>query len=246
MIDHEARAELHRTADDFLSDRIGAFTFDDRLFKLLSSTRDETVRLVIDRLWRFYDDTDDHLVRLNKQGWDSIQRFLLLLDSDAELYETQKRVWHVSQLVALGTLVMLFAIWIGMENPFVALLAAGTISMGITAWRQRVRTKSAASSPPEIWPTRPFPSLSDIQRALDRTPAFRKRHFRTEIAERSTRSRFGYIRLPSFIEWPLSRLGWCFVSPIILFFQCLPICVSQEVFQEPNKFGAEDASAVSG
>ena len=58
MIDHAARTEVRQLVDEFLSDRIGAFAFDDKLFKVSCKSKDQTVRIVVRILWNAYSDLE--------------------------------------------------------------------------------------------------------------------------------------------------------------------------------------------
>ena len=119
-------------------------------------------------------------------------------------------------------------IWI---NPVAVLIVGGIISIMLASIRSEAR---AAVDSTDLWKAWPFPNLASIQRAIQRAATFRKRRYRREILERGHHVPFGYIRLPEIIQWPLSRLGWCFVSPLVLLFQCLPIRAVQETFHEPD------------
>ena len=227
MRDHEARAKVRQAVVDYLSDRIASFAFADKLHEIGSTTEDQTVKYVTSKLWHTYSDTTDHLVHLDKRSWDAVQRLLLLLDSDAELRETRTWIWHSSQLVAAATLIVeISVIWL-----IVPLFVGGAISMALASTRRRVQSSYESPDPLNAWP---FPSLGAIKRAIARSPGFRKQRHRADIVNRRAESRFGYLRLPQIIEWPLSRLGWCLISPIILALQCLPLHVSQEYFSEPH------------
>jgi hypothetical protein len=83
LVDSSARAAICEAIDGHLNDQLSAFAFDERLARIRSETKDPTALFVIEQLWYFYDDCDDHLVCLEKQSWDTIQRLRLLLESRA-------------------------------------------------------------------------------------------------------------------------------------------------------------------
>jgi len=233
MIDCKARSDVRQAIDDFLSDRIGATAFDERLYKRYPKTSDQTVKYAIGKLWYAYSDFDDHLVRLDKPAWGAVQRFVLLLASDAELQVRHKWLCHSSQIVAAATLVGICFLFL--VNFVAALLVGGIVSTALASTRRQIHASYVV---PDLWKAWPFPSLAAMEHALRRTPGFRKRIYRREIVARRTKSRFDDLRLPLFIEWPLSRVGWCMVSPIMLLTQCLPLRVSQEFFLEPRSDSA--------
>lgn len=239
MVDLVARAKVRSAVDDYLSDRITSFAFDERLWEI--ETDDETVRYVSHLLWFTYDDMSDHPVRLDKQSWNTIQRLLLLLDSAAEFRSHRQRVWHVSQVAAAVTFCSIcYLFWNYPQGWFVPFLIGGAISVGLGTWRANVRAAQIPAEPTDPWHAWPFPSLSAIRRAMAIAPSFSKRKFRPEIIERYPRSRLERlgalnISLPRFIEWPLSRLGWCVMSPVILLAQCLPIFAAWRVFAETER-----------
>jgi hypothetical protein len=84
-VDRQQRDLLLSAIDRFLNEELTAFSFDDEIFDLKDRADDETVRQIIDELWCFYDDCDDHKVVLDQISWNYIQRLRLLLTSDAEL-----------------------------------------------------------------------------------------------------------------------------------------------------------------
>jgi hypothetical protein len=226
MIDTEARANVRQAVDDFLLDKIGSFEFDERLFQVRTRTRDATVHQIAQLLWYTYSDTEDHLVHLNKEGWNLVQRLLLVLDSGADLKQSRQWIWHPSQLVAAATLIFLLPyIWL-----ILPLFKGGIISMKLASTRRRIKASRKRTDPFKVWP---FPSLDAVRRALDRAPEFHKQRYRSEIGRRGTTPWFDNLSLPQFIEWPLSRIGWCFVSPAILIWESLPMQVSELNLMEP-------------
>lgn len=227
MIDHKARADVRETINAFLSDRIGADAFDDQLQGVYRKTQDKTVKYAITKLWYIYSDFDDHLVRLDKRGWDAVQRWILLLSSDAEVQVRHKWVWHSSQLGAAAVVAVVCVLLL--INFVAALLIGGIVSIALAATRKQIQSSHEAT---DLWNAWPFPSLAALERTLRRTPAFTKRMHRREIVARGKRPRFDKIKLPMFMEWPLSRVGWCMISPAVLIAQSFPIRISQEVFVE--------------
>ena len=104
MVDQVARSEICDAIDDYLDDHLSGFAFDERLNAIGAKTQDHTAKFVIGQLWYVYDDCDDHLVCLDKESWDTIQRLKLVLQSGTEVQTTRYSVWHVSQLFAVACL----------------------------------------------------------------------------------------------------------------------------------------------
>jgi hypothetical protein len=214
MIDRAARTAVRAAVEDFLFDRIKSFEFDDRLRAI--TTEDSTVRIAKLDLWGYYDDIKDHVVVADKATWDYIQRWLLILDSDAEVIETSHRRWHTSQLIAIVTLVCLwFAYRAHPEIWLPPVMFGGVVSILLGLWR---RQNALATLAPDPWRCRPFPSLKSLRCVLERTSSFHKVRFRGELNERVLRSpsesRFAWLRF---------GFGWLMWSPIPLLFQTLPV-----------------------
>ena len=62
MINRPDRDKLIHMINQYLSEEITAFEFDDLIGKLASKTQDETVDYVVSSLWEVYDNCEDHKV----------------------------------------------------------------------------------------------------------------------------------------------------------------------------------------
>lgn len=220
---------VRQTVDDYLSDRIGTALLDERLWSIRRTTEDQTVRFVVGKLWWTYSDAADDLVRLGKRGWNCVQRMLLLLDSGAKVRDATRWIWHPSQMIAGITLAAVLSVVLAGNFLLLPLIAGGMISIALAASRQRVRASTRRPDPFCAWP---FPTLAVIERALTRSPGFRKQKHRAEIVAQRCDARVGDVALsgPAFMVWS----GWCLISPIVVAFQRLPIRVSCEIFSEPH------------
>ena len=69
---------------DYMAERITAFELDDALDRLARGSQDRTLNFVRTLMWFHYDDLKNHKVHATKQEWDYFNRFLLLLESEAE------------------------------------------------------------------------------------------------------------------------------------------------------------------
>ena len=215
MIDRDARTKVRRAVDDYFADRITAFQFGDRLSPVAAATHDATVQFVIDQLSYLCDDCDDHMVAVDKATWDTVQRFLLLLDSGSELRVTEQIHWHGSQCIAASTLLAIgAACWDNIHIWPIPVVCGGMVSMILAGWRDRV----GALGPGDPWHCWPFPNLAAIRRAWDAAPVFRKLRFRSEVAERTIRSD-GYKRA----QYYQFLFSWLVHSPMALLLQSLPL-----------------------
>ncbi|HVX14930.1 MAG TPA: hypothetical protein VHC22_27315 [Pirellulales bacterium] len=216
VVNRPPREELAEAVEDFLSDRIGAFEFDERLRKICDETPDHTVQIVAEQLWCFYDDITDHPAVLTKEEWNLIQRLMLIVRSGGELEQSDRRVTHASQGVALATLVATGSVSFAIPQAWpLFVFLAGLISIGLSWWREH---RLYLCLKPDPWCMWPFPSFAAISRALQRAPDFRKKKWRPELAKRHIRSADSLfaLRLPGWV-------GWCLASPIALAAQCFPL-----------------------
>jgi hypothetical protein len=222
MVDTEARTKPRQTVADYLYERIMAFEFDERLQAIADNTKDQTVQDVIQALWFTYDDVKDHKVVLGKETWDLIQRLMLVLASGAELKlsDESRRVWHVSQALAVAALAAVGLTWYFLWHYwfFPCILGAAS-SIALHWWRERVACRLDLPDPSHAWP---FQSPSVIRRVLRTTPGFRKLRFRPEVAQRRLRS-----RVLECVHWLPALALWCVFSPLVLLLQCLPLRVSR-------------------
>ena len=61
MIDEQARADIRAAVDAYLSDRIGAFEFEERLFAI--DTEDATASFVVGQLWLSAENGSERFVK---------------------------------------------------------------------------------------------------------------------------------------------------------------------------------------
>ena len=231
MIDQDARARIKEAVNDYLSDRITAFEFDERLFGI--DTKDATARFVVGLLWHTYDDCKDHHVHLDKEAWDTVQRLLLLLESNAETDLRLQWHWHLSQLFACVALVAIVSVcWANWHLWPIPVLLGGLLSMALSSWRWRVK----ASLEDDPWHAWPFQSLEVLRRSLKATTGFRKHRYPPGIAGRRIR--------PTSVERAMNlqfRFAWCALSPGALLFQCLPLKLTRVTVSVPGVVHAQVA-----
>jgi len=208
------RESLAATIRAFLDSEITAFEFDERLEDFRDS-EDPVLQYVAVAVWHYYDDCDDHLVCMNREEWNFLQRLLLMLSSDCTLEIQSQRIWSFRQLIAAACLIVfiVFAVQAGWGHHLLVLAVPfGAISM-LLSW---LRRSAPAPTDPYQSAIDPFASLSDLRHAY-RSTAFRKIRYPASVAGRRIRSPF----MDRF-NWFYVHVVWLLLSPVALFMQSLP------------------------
>ncbi|MAX36757.1 MAG: hypothetical protein CME33_09360 [Gimesia sp.] len=210
-ISRESLAELIQS---FLASDITAFVFDEKLDAYRESD-DPVIRHVVDAVWYYYDDCDDHLVCFSKQEWDYFQRLLLVLSSDCRVEAKSQRRWSGKQLIAALSLCTFayFAIQSGWGQHLLILsIPFGVISIAISFWHSH-----DASLPDPYAPIIfPFATFSDLAIAY-RSSGFRKTPYPKHIGTRTIRSPF----MTAFGQFYTYTM-WLILAPFPLLFQAFP------------------------
>jgi hypothetical protein len=209
-----SRDSLAELIQSFLASNISAFAFDEQLDAFRGSD-DPVIRHVVDAVWYYYDDCDDHLVCLSKQEWDYFQRLLLVLASDCRVQTKSCRRWSVRQLIAGLSLCLFayFAVRTGWgQHLFILSIPFGAISIALSFWSS-LRTSGPDPFASIIFP---FATFSDLATAY-RLSGFRKTQYPKHIGERAIRSPF------MAAVWQIHAYAmWLILSPIPLLLQTLP------------------------
>lgn len=218
-IDQEKRNQLVEAIDRYLHEEITAFEFDEAIFDIRTKTSDETIKGVVDFLWCFYDDCDDHKVVLDRAGWNCFQRLRLLLKSDATLKSSQKRIWSLTQIIA-ALAIAAFA-WVAVQIGWGSQLLAASIPFGVVSiclylWRCRLY-RNAATWDESVYP---FSSVSQLLWVAHGVSGFRKEKHPLHLATRRIRGRVGALA-----NWGQIFLPWLLLSPAVLVAQLWPIKV---------------------
>ncbi len=219
-VDRENRDALVAAINRYLDGQTTAFQFDGEIFGIKSD--DPTVSHVVHALWFFYDDCNDHKVKLSKEAWDYFQRLVLLLKSDGQVELTRRRRWDFTQLVALAALLLFLyaAHWLGFGIQLLAVaIPFGVISIVISWWRSR---SAARTADPKGIILAPCSSLAELI-ALRRSVAnFGKRKYPPGMKPFKIRS-----PLEETAIWLRLYAAWLFFSPLVLLFQTLPTTVTE-------------------
>jgi hypothetical protein len=218
-IDREHRDMLVEAIDRYLHDELTAFEFDDAIFDIRDQTHDETVKQVVDFLWCYYDDCDDHKVVLDRANWNCIQRLRLLLKSDATLHFTNQRIWSVTQFLA--AIALAFFVWVAYqtgigEHLLVVAIPFGVISIALSKWRWRLYYNASECD----YSLYPFTSLPQILCVRHGVPNFHKERYPTHLTSRRIRGTVG-----SLVSWLHIYPFWMLYSPVVLLAQLLPVSV---------------------
>lgn len=207
------RKQLSETIRDYLSGSLSAFEFDELLDRFRDS-EDSTVQHIAGVAWYFYDDCKDHFVHMSKPAWNYFQRLLLVLESEAVIFESKKRHWHWTQLLALVSLLLvgIAATQIGLSTNLLLLIVPSTIcSYGIAHCHLRAPL-------PCSWSERlaPFASFSELRATYAAAPRFKKTRYPKQIDE-PTRT-----KLEEYLIRIQGGLVWTLFSPFVLLFQVFP------------------------
>ena len=217
MMDRSARDRLAAAIEEFLSEDIGAFQFDDRIFALADETDDETVQEVALLLWFHYDDIKDHKAALSQVEWDYFQRLLLLLRSDASLTTDRHRRWTWRQPIALAAIVAFICgislIGFGLQLLLIT-IPLGVVSMLLSRWP----TEEAEPDPDDFFVRlTPYSSVAQMLAVHRRVPDFRKRRYPGAIKARRIRS-----SVANGLLWLPASVMWLVFSPVVLLVQAFP------------------------
>lgn len=237
MIDTQARSILFTHIQDYLNKNIKAFEFDEKITSI--ETKDASVQQLVYDLWYYYDDINDHDVRLDRYGWNFMQRVLLFLKSEHNLeivdrYRQNKRVAQDrSRLIAGSTLAAQLIAIITFPQLWPLFTALGAfVSIPICKWRSRCQGQLISETDTKRIEDHfriyyPFRNFRDLMRAR-RMADFRKKPYpkslhqncSAAVLDRSTAELAKFSR----------DLCHLILSPVILAYCCREI---SEVVIEP-------------
>jgi len=213
-VDRRARDVLAECLRQFLE---GELTFDELEYYVLAedfgSSKDKVVKdaaisICIDEL--------DDPQGWPKSQWDSVQRWLLLLDSDRQIEDTSEYTWTRWQLVAVFGVA--FFVGFALLTTFAFAFTWLSVPSGILSW-YITRKKSAKLTPkPYEHVLEPFESFTSMRATLD------------EVNET-----FGFVKMKQHKPGPrirlrqmstIEKLIYCCLLPTIFLlpFQAFPIC----------------------
>ena len=236
MIDRPARDKTVAAIEAYMNDEITAFAFDEAIFNVSDETDDESVRTLVMALWFFYDDLKDHKIVAGEEQWDILHRIILFLRSDTEIASRSdsgkevKRIrrWSITQLAALGMMVLLAVIVWNFGESWELLIV--WVAGGVLTWKIDRRIRKPLRDPlPEpdanTADTWPFDSPEEFRHAEQSVPDFHKRPFPPELAKRRIRNALLEMNIPFPRELLvlLKFIGWTIVLPLVLLGQIFPM-----------------------
>lgn len=216
MITRSDRDSLISLIKKYTSEKIGAFDLDESLAELADKTKDETVSIVSNYLWYFYDDFEDHSIVASKEDWDLFQRFILLLKSDEELRLIEQKKYTIRQVLSAILLCIFCIAWWQFGWEFELLITSaflGVFSIFISFWKQ----KEEQNNTDDISELFPFNSFQQLMRIRKKQELFQKVKYNYKLEKKRIRSpeddALMHLR---------SRLLWLIYSPVVLLFQSFP------------------------
>ena len=218
MIDRKARDAMADAVQSFMDQKIGSREFDDMVFDIARNSHDQSLAAIRDALWWFYSDTEDHKIRAEKHTWDVLNRFRLVLASDAEAewYRTGPR-WNIYRTLSAQLLAGLgFIAW---QARFGRLLIVSWLLAGFAAmvllWVERHNDLKAAQP---SFPVFPFPSINSLLTTRRRVTCFTRKRYPQSLLRRAKLHRY-----LDHAMWVLRGPLLMAFAPLLLFFMVLPI-----------------------
>ena len=216
MIDREARNRMVAAIQSYMDESIASFQFDKTLRDIENETEDETVQIVSNGLWYYYNDLTDHKIVASKEEWNCFNRLLLLLESDGELETIASEFqWHVNQ--AIAALFFLVFLAMGIYNGFSDTLFLYAIPLGLPsmllAWLNSHRNEVTSMETA----LEPYPSVTSLLAVRRSVHGFKKKHYPKALNKRKLRD-----PITEALMQIVFLVCWSMFSPVVLFFQMLP------------------------
>lgn len=225
-----SKAPVSRRQRDILSEALRQVLEEDfspaelyQVVDALGVVHDEAVKAVADMCFDF--DEDYLYVMTNKDAWDQVQRWLLILDSDYQVSTKTDYIWSRWQIVAsVGFFTfVLFGLFVGWTAALIWL----SIPFGLLSWKiAEARTIAPYPLDNIVSPFDSIGSLFETCRATQKSAGFRKMRFtgkRKPARVRTKMEKAILARLKSVFLWG-GRTMWLLFVPTVLFlpFQMLP------------------------
>jgi hypothetical protein len=229
MIDRPARELVVVAIDSFLNEEIDSSQFDDVIFDISAASRDETIQHVAAKLWCCYDELRPHKVRLERQGWNYVQRLRLLLQSDCEI--VFERRWALGyQAVAVACLSAIVATaWVTGNSMALHVVC---FAAGIVMWVLAPREPHPNPYHKIVCPFRSVKQLASVYR---QTLEFQKARYPKRAGEQR-----GDASVEGVLAWLLAPVVHAFFAPLIVLAECFPSGDWRVI--EPGEFGSSRMS----
>lgn len=217
MINRKDRDSITYTIQLYLDEKIDTFEFDELLQDIRADSKDETVLYVIDTLW-YYDDLKDHKILFTKGQWDYVQRLLLILSSDKEIFVKEERKFTIRQILSIVLVAIFVLAYFYLGFTFELLLVSmglGVPSMIMSEWRTNAEYREDANHiKEELYP---FSNLLELSSFRRDQKLFKKSYYNKVLEKREIRDK--YVNGIMHIYYRLSWLVW---SPLVLLYQSFP------------------------
>lgn len=179
MVDREARDKMAAVIRSYMDVSITTFQFDEMLAEIVSVTEDKTVHDVRWLLWFCYD-CDNHNIHddITKEGWDYLNRILLLMESNAEDAEIIMKTWRWTHRELVSTLFLAVYVafgictnfWSNIFTYWACNLPVAIVLAILSRFSSRNKSQLSTS---ELALT-PFPSRSFLLSVRRAAPGFKK------------------------------------------------------------------------
>ena len=215
MVDRNNRDKLIVEIQNFLNEKTDSFEFDENIFEIQANTEDKTINYIVKVLWHYYDDLKAHKVAIEQEGWNKIQRFILILKSNHEIIEKREKKYTIRQALSLSLLsvfiVSYFYVGYNIKLLYIS-MGLGIFSMSLSWWKIKSEKDTLVK-----WELYPFSNMPQLLRLRRKQNSFKKQHYNQKVEKREIRSNF-----MSNLMLIHSRLSWLVFSPFVLLYQSLP------------------------
>jgi hypothetical protein len=202
----------------------------DDYFTPLHQSADATVHYVMDEMGMFLDEYPEPV---NKEGWDYLQRLLLLLESEHTVRTTRRYRWRGSQAVAAAALLSYAGLYSQFNWSWPVWLAHLPLALLVYAIAETNLPPQRAAYYRILHPFRTFAQLKAV---YDSTRGFKKERFVSSTVTIPPRAAWR-ILCERLAVWVLTALGialLCLFAPMLLLYFCFPQCeTSVEIIPSP-------------
>lgn len=216
MVDRQARAKTAEAIRAFLTGELTSHQFDDAL-EAACVANDPLLCQMRDAAWYSYDDIEDHRVALPRERWDQLCRYLLILESEADLQVFERRRWEWGARHAIATVALVVcvagAFQVGWNwHLFLWMAPFGVLSFLLTAWwhsQQPVLTTEESALVP-------FTSVQDLAQTRRLAPRFERPRFPQEVGRRQIRGdvHMGILYVQSFFARVSTAPFWLLAQAV--------------------------------
>lgn len=262
MIDREARDRLRLNIENLMDELINPREFVELYREILKGTNDDLIRQLDYWMLELYEDFPFKCAFHSRFGWKLLNRYRLLLASDAEIDHVFIKRRSIRQSLSLAAIIGMAAGAVALHGTpgmilhvyFVFALAV----WGLYAWRSRAWGKIEYENPLSkaymsdfAFETFPFDSFGQILELKRTVPGFACRKFRKELEKQNKKSLLRRLweieihivpqRLEKAISPTLGKimavilipLGMAFFAPLLAIYMVFPETYSDDRLKLP-------------